>query len=105
MMPGLLPQGLQHSRGATPSGEAAVQACPDCRRPVPTDALFCPACGHHLVVFTQCRHCGKNLPLKAAFCTQCGKATDVPAEVKKCGHCATENLPQAVFCNNCGERL
>jgi membrane protease subunit (stomatin/prohibitin family) len=105
MMPGLLSQGFQAQGGGAPLPETALHTCPDCGRPVPRDALFCPSCGHHLVVFAQCGHCGKNLPVKASFCTQCGKAVGEQVKNKKCSHCATENLPQAVFCNNCGERL
>jgi membrane protease subunit (stomatin/prohibitin family) len=105
MMPGLLSQGLQ-SPGAGTAPEAPPRhTCPDCGRSVPKDAIFCPSCGHHLVVFAQCGHCGKNLPVKASFCTQCGKAVGEQVANRKCPHCATENLPQAVFCNNCGERL
>ena len=105
MMPGLLSQGLQAHGGGGPAPEAGPQACPDCGRSVPPDALFCPTCGHHLVVITQCAHCGKNLPVNASFCTQCGKPVNDPAKNRKCGHCGTENLPQSVYCNNCGERL
>ncbi|MHC1743693.1 MAG: SPFH domain-containing protein [Syntrophobacteraceae bacterium] len=105
MMPGLLSRGLQAQGGGAPSSEAPLHACPDCGRPVPEDALFCPACGHHLVVITQCTSCGKNLPVKASFCTQCGKRVSEHAQNRKCSHCGTENLSQSVYCNNCGERL
>ncbi len=97
MMPGLLGQGV--------AGHSSGVDCPDCGRPVPRDAQFCPACGHQLVVFTQCAHCGKNLPIKASYCTRCGKAVSERVAGKPCAQCGTENLPQAVYCNHCGERL
>jgi membrane protease subunit (stomatin/prohibitin family) len=41
--------------------------CPECQNTVPTNARFCPQCGHQQLVFHQCGHCGKNLKPTANF--------------------------------------
>jgi membrane protease subunit (stomatin/prohibitin family) len=92
------------------SGAAGKQglesmACPDCKQPVGVDAKFCPSCGHQLLVFQQCGQCGKNLPPGAKFCSRCGTAVSQSPAKKVCSHCKTENLPESVFCNQCGEKM
>lgn len=83
----------------------AQNTCPECNHPVPRDALFCPMCGHQLLVLTQCRYCGKNLTPKDRFCPRCGKPADEKPAPLICPNCKTENLPEAKFCNQCGEKL
>lgn len=89
------------------SREAApVQVnCPDCRNPIPADSRFCPKCGHQLLQLVRCIDCGKNLTPKARFCSQCGRMTEQKLEPKICSQCGVENLYNAIFCNECGERL
>ena len=46
-----------------------------------------------------------NLPPEAAFCPRCGHPADEhPGEVV-CPGCHATNLPGAVYCNQCGDRL
>lgn len=102
MMPAML------SRQFAPQPEAAVQAtqkCPDCGQQIPAEAQFCLFCGHQLLVFSQCVKCGKNLTPFAKFCPQCGQPVTPVAQKKHCGRCGYDNLFNATFCNQCGERL
>jgi membrane protease subunit (stomatin/prohibitin family) len=89
------------------AGKAGVDSptCPDCNQPVGIDAKFCPHCGHQILVFHQCGQCGKNLPPGAQFCSRCGTAVLQSPPKKVCNHCKTENLPESVFCNQCGEKM
>jgi membrane protease subunit (stomatin/prohibitin family) len=82
-----------------------VNACPECCSPIQVDAKFCSQCGHQQVVFDQCQKCGKNISMSAKFCPRCGQAVDQEPEPQVCGHCNTENLYDAMFCNQCGEKL
>jgi membrane protease subunit (stomatin/prohibitin family) len=79
--------------------------CPDCQHPVPIEAKFCPDCGHQLLIFQQCSQCGKNLPPHAKFCTHCGQPAGQKPHSKRCPHCSTENLPESIYCNQCGEKI
>jgi len=79
--------------------------CPDCQHPVPREAKFCPDCGHQLLVFHQCSRCGKNLPPHGKFCPKCGQPAGQKVHSKKCPHCRTENLPDSIYCNECGEKI
>jgi membrane protease subunit (stomatin/prohibitin family) len=79
--------------------------CPDCKNAISKEANFCPHCGHQIVVFQQCTECGKNLPASARFCSRCGAGVTAKPGVKACPQCRAENLKEAVFCNQCGERL
>lgn len=99
----------QYFSGAKPPPAAEPPAsrtiCPECRSEVPPDSKFCPQCGHHLVVFSQCARCGKNLTPNAKFCPRCGLAAAAAPQKQFCKHCGAENLAEAVFCNDCGEKL
>ena len=79
--------------------------CPECQHTVPRQAVFCPYCGHHLLVFDKCAKCGKNLPPTAKFCPRCGQLTEQRADQKKCSQCGEANLPDSLYCNRCGEKL
>ena len=90
-----------------PQGETQPAAtCPDCKNPVSRDARFCPACGHQIIVFSQCSSCGKNLPPSARFCSKCGvEQLNTKPQARLCSKCGTENLTDSVFCNQCGEKI
>jgi predicted amidophosphoribosyltransferase len=83
----------------------ATTACPECKADIPVKAKFCPSCGHQLLIFTQCASCGKNLTPGAKFCPRCGHAVEKKPLAKFCSKCGTENLNDAMFCNQCGEKL
>jgi len=104
MLPGMLASAFT---GTTPAGKTAEQSyvCPDCRQAVPLESRFCPACGHQLLITSKCASCGKNLPLRANFCVNCGTPVATKPVPKTCSRCKMENLPESVYCNQCGERL
>jgi len=83
----------------------ATATCPECKAEIPVNAKFCPSCGHQLLIFTQCANCGKNLTPGAKFCPRCGHAVEKKPLSRFCPKCGTENLSDAVFCNQCGEKL
>ncbi|MEJ2101784.1 MAG: zinc-ribbon domain-containing protein [Desulfobacterales bacterium] len=72
---------------------------------MPTRSKFCPDCGHQLLVFAKCARCSKNLTPTAKFCSRCGYPVAEKPVSKICPNCAHENLTDAVFCNECGEKL
>jgi membrane protease subunit (stomatin/prohibitin family) len=79
--------------------------CPDCQHPVAKEARFCPDCGHQLLIFQKCSQCGKNLPAQAKFCPKCGHPAGEKPRSRKCPHCGAENLPESIYCNECGEKI
>ena len=109
MMPTLMAQAMQMAQGTPGSAQAAAPAtdlnCPECRQPIRQDDRFCPACGHQLLVFEQCKGCGKNLAPGTRFCPRCGQQTGSARETTKCSACGQENLASSIFCNHCGERM
>jgi len=105
MMPAMFADTLRPQRGAGARAAPQEIKCPDCKNPIPKDARFCPHCGHQQLVFDQCVNCGKNLPPNAKFCPKCGHQADEKPIPKVCPHCKAENLPESVFCNQCGEKL
>jgi membrane protease subunit (stomatin/prohibitin family) len=80
-------------------------SCPECQNPIPTDARFCPQCGHQQLVFNQCSNCGKNLIPHAQFCSRCGHPAKEKPKPKMCANCSSENLSDSMYCNQCGEKL
>jgi len=104
MMPALFGRYFGDSRArADTNGETA--RCPECGHTIPVDARFCPSCGHQQMVFEKCKNCGKNLTPSARFCSRCGQAVEATPQSRNCGKCKAENLPESVFCNQCGEKL
>ena len=105
MMPGM----FAASQAATATVPAQVLkseiSCPDCQNRIPSDARFCPLCGHQQLVLSQCTNCGKNLAPNAKFCSKCGHATSEKPRIIVCPKCHSENIPGSMFCNQCGERL
>ncbi len=106
MMPAMFSQYFtkQGAPSATPVAGSPTPACPECHQDIAVDSKFCPHCGHQLLVFQQCESCSKNLAPHAKFCSRCGHQVIEKSKEKKCPHCGTENLDDAVFCNQCGEK-
>lgn len=106
---GLMLPGMFASAFRRPIGEkqqvATTVVCPDCSGNIPSDARFCPACGHQQLVLAQCDNCGKNLSANAKYCSRCGLPAGQKSPAIVCKGCKTENIPHATFCNQCGERL
>ncbi|OQY04381.1 MAG: virion core protein (lumpy skin disease virus) [Desulfobacteraceae bacterium 4572_123] len=106
MMPAMFAQYFSGGMAPAQSKDAqATASCPECRTDIPVNAKFCPSCGHQLLIFTQCAGCGKNLTPSAKFCPRCGHAVKEKPSARFCPKCGTENLSDAVFCNQCGEKM
>jgi len=104
MLPGMLASAFRDNNLPQKAAQEPFY-CPDCKQAIPAEARFCPACGHQLLVINKCPHCGKNLPIQAKFCVNCGTPVTKKPEPKICSRCQFENLPDALYCNQCGERL
>jgi membrane protease subunit (stomatin/prohibitin family) len=106
MLPAMFAQYFSGQRpAAQPSGPAPAAACPECGSGIPADSKFCPQCGHQLVVFTQCSRCGKNLSPTSRYCPRCGLEAGASPQKKFCKGCGAANLPDAIYCNECGEKI
>jgi len=105
MMPGLFAASQTATPGVPVQAAKSEISCPDCQNMIPSDARFCPLCGHQQLVLSQCTNCGKNLVPNAKFCSKCGHATSEKPQISVCPKCKSENIPGSMFCNQCGERL
>ena len=90
--------------GGQPDGPDTGYRCQECQSPVPVEAKFCPTCGHQQLVFRECAHCGKNLTPNAKFCSRCGHPAEDKPKAKTCSRCGAEDLGDALFCTQCGEK-
>ena len=97
-------QGSQQPGPQQPVTQETVQ-CQECQTAIPVSAKFCPQCGNQAVVFDQCANCGENLSPNAKFCSHCGNPAEEKPAARFCPKCGNENLPDSLFCNNCGEKL
>jgi membrane protease subunit (stomatin/prohibitin family) len=104
MMPAMF-AGSQATGQSTATAGSVKNQCIDCGNMIPSDARFCPLCGHQQVVLMQCTNCAKNLTPGSRFCPRCGHPANEKPAVIVCAHCKSENLPEAKFCNNCGRKL
>ena len=105
MMPALFAQGLGGAGVQAHPDHEKTTTCSDCQNVIPADARFCPLCGSQQVILSQCANCGKNLTLNAKLCPKCGHPATERPQVTQCPACKAENLPGAMFCNHCGQRI
>lgn len=52
--------------------EGITATCPNCEKPLATNAKFCPECGFSLKPKDKCPGCGAKLLPGAKFCAECG---------------------------------
>jgi membrane protease subunit (stomatin/prohibitin family) len=103
MLPGMFAQQLATSK-ETGHSPPATTSCPKCSNPIPMNANFCSQCGHRQVIFEKCHSCGKSISPDTRFCPRCGKPVLKKEDTRSCTRCGAENLVDAVFCNQCGEK-
>ena len=53
--------------------EGITATCPNCEKPLATNAKFCPECGASLKPKENCPKCGAKLQPNAKFCAECGE--------------------------------
>lgn len=53
--------------------EGITATCPNCEKPLATNAKFCPECGYSLKPKEICPSCGAKLLPGAKFCADCGQ--------------------------------
>ena len=104
MLPGIFSQQMHSPPGQPADQTVQTTACTECQSRIPLNAKFCPQCGHQQVIFAQCRYCGKNITPGTKFCPRCGKQVVEKTKEKICGNCGAKNLPDSIFCNQCGEK-
>lgn len=103
LLPSMFAGGNTAASSNTPQPHSPAHTqCPDCLNTIPADSRFCPLCGHQIILLLKCEYCGKNITPKAKYCSQCGKPTTEKKKGKVCKSCQTENLVDAMYCNNCG---
>ena len=105
MMPAMFAQYFTGTGGTQKQAPADNFPCPECHNDIPSDAKFCPYCGHQQLVIRQCSSCGKNVTANAKFCSRCGHPTEEKPKPKQCSKCNQENLPGSKFCGSCGEKI
>ena len=103
-------RGMQQPAGgiqqpAPPGPQANMKKCPNCGKMVPSDAQFCPYCGHKFEErkMKKCIKCGREIPEYAQFCPYCGAPQTPPKTV--CPNCGKEIPPDVAFCPYCGYKL
>jgi len=101
MLPGVFAQAMGNGKSQE---NPAQSACQECKNPIPANANFCPSCGHQQVIFAKCTQCSKNITPGTQFCPRCGTACETAQQAKFCKKCGAENLSNALFCNQCGEK-
>ncbi len=75
----IMAQGMQSTVGmqqnAPPEPQVGMKKCPKCGKMVPSDARFCPYCGHKFEEkrTKKCVKCGKEIPWDARYCPYCGE--------------------------------
>lgn len=52
--------------------EGIKGSCPNCEKPLATNAKFCPECGYALKAKDKCEKCGAKLERGVKFCPECG---------------------------------
>ena len=53
--------------------EGITATCPNCEKPLASNAKFCPECGYDLKQKTNCPNCGAKISPGAKFCAECGQ--------------------------------